>query len=254
MSLKGVQVITTVLLLFVSISKGDEGVEAEKRQFPYSALIFVNHNNSVNNLGEWVCTGTLISDNFVLTAGFCVEGIQKFRIKIGWKGVTRDNETGTESTEFSYDYIIYTKPIHTTDHVVALIGLNPYCSLTPEIQPVRIPVKQPNVNNWAIASGWNINEENNVELRFLPMRVVSDADCGTAYPWIDLNSTMCARAEGKFDSMCRSLGFVLVAENNTILGISISQISSSCENGPQIFARIKWYNTWISAAFAITSK
>lgn len=251
---KGVPIIITLPLLFASIAKGDDGLSAEKRQFPFSALIVVNYNNSINNLGEWNCSGALISDTFVITAGLCVEGIQKFRIKLGDKEVTRDN---ANETEFVYDHVIYTKPIFSVDHVVALIALNPICNLSSEIQPVRIPVNPPNVNNWLIVTGWNVNKANDLERQWLPMRVIRNADCKVAYPAIDLNSVMCARGDevdGKYHSLCGSLGSALVAENNTLLGISIWQMTSPCKSAPQIFARIKWFNPWISAAFAITSK
>ncbi|KAG4068355.1 hypothetical protein HA402_007875 [Bradysia odoriphaga] len=249
MLLKGVPI--TALLLFVSIGRGDDGFKAEKRQFPFSALIVANYNNSIiNNLGEWDCSGALISDKFVITAGLCVEGVQKFRIKLGERGEVRDNED-----EYVYDHIIHTKPIYSINHIVALIALNPMCNLTPEIQPVRIPVNPSNVNNWLIVAGWNANNDNDLELQWLPMRVISDADCKAVYPAIDMSTVICARTDeinGKRRSLCGSLGAVLVAENNTLLGISIWQISSPCQDGPQIFARIKWFNPWISAAFEIT--
>lgn len=244
MLLKSVTILT--LFSFLSTTGGfDHGFRAENRQFTYSALIVANHNTTINNLGEWNCSGALISDKFVTTAGVCIEGVTKFRIKLG---ATYIGNIAENKFEYVYDQIMFSVPVYHTTHIVALITLKPRCTFNPEMQPVNLPLPVSltahYINNSAIVTGWNGDYEKDVALEWLPMKVLSDADCWTRYPALAINAALCAEGDaivGKDVSICNATGSPLVAENNTLIGISLFCQSER----PQIFARIRWFTDWI---------
>jgi secreted trypsin-like serine protease len=47
------------------------GTEAQPGQFPWLVAIYCG--------GKWFCTGSLISENYVLTAAHCVDGIGMYQ-------------------------------------------------------------------------------------------------------------------------------------------------------------------------------
>lgn len=248
MSAKGVPILTLILCLSLSrITRSlDEGNRSENRQFPYSALIYANYNTSMNSSGDWICSGTLLNDKYLLTAGLCVHGIRKFRIKLGALYITDDEEENR--LEYVYDNVMTTTVAYSVANAVAIIKLNPRCTFTPEIQPISPPARPIDstiLHPSAIVSGWSENKERQARLQWLPMEIMSDGDCLNYHVATNINATLCAisfkNEEGKYRSICRNLGAALVSDNNTLIGIS----TKNCEEGPQIFARISWYKGWI---------
>merc|ERR1711953_110737 len=62
------------------------GYEAVPHSFPWMAALFVDE--------QWFCGGTLISDEWVLTAAHCANGASSMRIMLGAHNVREDTEEG----------------------------------------------------------------------------------------------------------------------------------------------------------------
>ena len=69
------------------------GETAEEGQFPWAAALFID--------GAWFCTGTLISDSFLLTAAHCVEGASYFDIVLGSVDIRNPSDHRVEVTSYS---------------------------------------------------------------------------------------------------------------------------------------------------------
>ena len=60
------------------------GVEATPNQWPWQVALFVDD--------AWFCGGSLISENWVLTAAHCVDGASYFDVQAGAHAVREDEE------------------------------------------------------------------------------------------------------------------------------------------------------------------
>lgn len=248
--------IYTVFLFLSTVGGIWNGRPATINRFPYAALIIANYNTTINDLGEWDCSGALISDMFVITAAFCVKGIQKFRIKLGAHYNGHLTETVFDNFDYVYDHTMWSKPyyakaIANSTNELAMIALKPRVNFTPQIQPVTLPSPlQYNVthsNYSTLAAGWGLNERNKQDLQWLRMRTISDSDCSRQYPGIDIRTMLCAQGDeidGRRGVVCRDVGAPLALDNFTLIGISL--YTRPCnEEGPELFARIDWFVDWI---------
>merc|ERR1711915_984759 len=70
------------------------GFEAEPNQWPWQVALFVDN--------AWFCGGSLISENYVLTAAHCVDGASYFDIMAGAHNVRESSEPNrVEITSFN---------------------------------------------------------------------------------------------------------------------------------------------------------
>ncbi|KAG4077040.1 hypothetical protein HA402_016027 [Bradysia odoriphaga] len=255
LSLKCVSILTLLALLSTLVRAFHVGLTPAFKQFPYSALIVANYNDSTNNLGNLICSGTLVNINFVITSTWCIrsEKSKNFRIKLGVRYLTTD-----VNDEFVYDHIITNaQKYDSDDRLLTLIRLDSPANFSREIQPISFPPTSPisqlndaiDANYSAILVGWTTNEEVDAEEKWLPSVVKNVTDC----PGIDVQKALCAEGEtidGKSSNLCVNAGATLVIFNTVFIGIGLDVC---VENGPQKFARVSAYVEWIKSVL-LTSK
>lgn len=115
---------TLTVFLFLSITSafGDENYKSSE-MIKWSALIITQFDNVTLN-GSSYCNGAYIGTRHVITAGMCVSGITKFRIKLGpnWAQYGVD----IYKMEFIHDEIIISSVenrFDSTDKKLSLIRL-----------------------------------------------------------------------------------------------------------------------------------
>lgn len=88
------RVTTVAIIYFLSSANGvyirtpTDGITGGElvypRQFTYHALIgCVNNSNGDDKSVEWICNGAIINNRFVATLASCVDGCNKFKIRVG---------------------------------------------------------------------------------------------------------------------------------------------------------------------------
>lgn len=260
-----------LLFLFLSTTNGSKNIEFHRGMyysrsdtdtvtpFPYSAWIMTWHKppdaHYYQAETELFCSGALVSEKYVITGGKCAHQAVRFRIKLGPTYISECN-----TIAYNYDEIMETKPIFSERSFVALIPLNPKCTINKHIKPATLPTLPWNArrsNNKAVAVGFDEIDKDKFVLKWLRMETLSTDDCWLTYPTIFINAVVCAKEDGMEREiseesrilgemgLCNTIGTALVAEDKTLIGISLSTCDQSLP-GPQIYGHISWFKDWIS--------
>jgi len=83
------------------------------------------------------CSGALLSDEWVITAGSCLFGSTQFRIDLGAYNFTNTSEDGRISDTTSE--VFFPSKNLTSENDLALLKLTKKIKFTEKIQPVKLP-------------------------------------------------------------------------------------------------------------------
>ncbi|KAJ8978396.1 hypothetical protein NQ317_006303 [Molorchus minor] len=126
------------------------GTSATRQEFPHMALIGYQTGEEI----EWACGGTLISENFVLTAGHCLKDRKLGSAKFVRLGITNKTDH-THMQELTVKDII-SHPEYTSAkyHDIGLLKLSKNAQLDPYVRPACLQTQRNIPYKNAIASGW----------------------------------------------------------------------------------------------------
>lgn len=129
------------------------GKEAIPREFPHMALLGIEKDSKI----EWMCGGTLISEDFVMTAGHCiVDGLNLIRLgDLNLNKTTEDAQPENYRIEEIILHPEYNRSIAETFRYndIALIKLNSTVKFNPYIRPACLS-NIPEIPDKLIATGW----------------------------------------------------------------------------------------------------
>lgn len=156
------------------------GVEATPNQWPWIVALFVDD--------AWFCGGSLISENYVLTAAHCVEGASYFDIMAGAHNVREGNE------EHRVEITSYNGFTHenwngnTLANDIALIELPSPIKWNEYIKPSCMPTAGDSADEGEIVSviGWGKPSDNaggiSPVLRMVhDLPIISNKECNSYY-------------------------------------------------------------------------
>ncbi|MEZ0391453.1 MAG: serine protease [Pseudobdellovibrionaceae bacterium] len=221
------------------------GIEAKKGEFPFIVSL-------QDNYGHF-CGGSLISDEWVLTAGHCAKGGTIQNVVIGLHD--QNNTAGAEvikakqvitHPKFNYNILVYD---------FALVQLERKTSYKPiafNKEEINIPN---NDSQMAIAAGWGALKESSYSLSTLLQKVsvplVSQSVCNQAYAGFNevTDSMICAGyAEGKKDA-CQgdSGGPLVVSKNNNYVLVGVVSWGEGCARPGKygVYSKVNSVTDWI---------
>ncbi|MCJ8743778.1 hypothetical protein PDJAM_G00098100 [Pangasius djambal] len=143
------------------------------------------------NAGYHFCSGSLISENWVVSAAHCYKS--RVEVRLGEHNI-QINE-GTE--QFISSSRVLRHPNYdswTIDNDIMLIKLSQPAMLNNNVQPVALPKSCPSAGTWCTVSGWGKTLSTTADrnkLQCLEVPILSDWDCN-CYAGIITNTMFCA--------------------------------------------------------------
>ncbi|KAH8270150.1 hypothetical protein KR018_004709, partial [Drosophila ironensis] len=213
------------------------GSPAYDGQAPYVVGLVFQPNN------VW-CSGTIISDTWILTSAACVSGTSGVTILFG---ATRISQAQFKVTVGSSAYV-------TGGNRLALIQI-PRIGFSNRVRSVTLPAmrdrSQRYENSWANTCGWGLTTYGNSLsdwLQCVDLQIMPNSECVAFYGSSTVtDQILCTRSTNGQSTCYGDSGSPLVTrQGNILVGISEFVAASGCTLGlPAGFARVTSQLEWI---------
>jgi secreted trypsin-like serine protease len=232
------------------------GIEAKQNFWPWQV--------SLKSFGFHVCGGSIINDQWILTAAHCFDREKPEP----WSAVAGRNElwvilpTPGEKTYNATKIIRHEnyRPSKSNLNDIALVKLNTKIEYTDQIQPVCLPTKDIGSldGTMGTVAGWGtISESGEIskELRQVDVPIISNEKCQANYVGASIAAGMiCAGYyEGGKDACQGDSGGPFVINTSgkyTQVGVVSWGRGCARPNQPGVYTRVSEYLEWINAKIA----
>ncbi|KFB40340.1 AGAP002432-PA-like protein [Anopheles sinensis] len=237
------------------------GQEATPGQFPYQVALLGQFNQGVG-----LCGGSIITNNYVLTAAHCVHSGTNSNNPIV-SGVAIVGAHNRMIEEPSQQRITFTSAgivghpgydLFTFRHDIAVIRLDEPIVYTDRVQPIRLPARS-DTRSFAgfigTVSGYGVYDTANPGLsdvlNYVANPVMTNADCIAQWtPQLVEDQNICHSGDGG-RAACNSDsgGPLTVPDGGSLLvGVVAFGSGTGCDSGiATVFMRVSYYLEWIEA-------
>ncbi|KAK2844392.1 hypothetical protein Q5P01_011051 [Channa striata] len=221
------------------------GYECPKNSVPYQVSLFTGYN---------FCGGTLLSDEWVLSAAHC-EPKSNVEIRLGEHNIWELE--GTEQHIMSAKFIIHPdyNP-RTQDSDIMLIKLSQPATLNSFVCPAPLPSTCASDGTICQISGWgNLRPSDEGsrypdKLQCLEAPLLSDDTCFNAYPFQITENMICAGyLEGGKDSCQGDSGGPMIC-NGELQGVVSWGHGCAQRKKPGVYTKVCNYISWIKSTIA----
>uniref|UniRef100_A0A4W3JU02 chymotrypsin n=1 Tax=Callorhinchus milii TaxID=7868 RepID=A0A4W3JU02_CALMI len=241
----GLPAITPVITGYSRIVNGEEAVPGS---WPWQV--------SLQDYSGWhFCGGSLINENWVVTAAHC--GVSKSDKVILGAHDKSQSEANSLSLDLDRSLLqVFTHPRRITEFDVTLVKLASSPVLTSRVSPVCLTTEDFAGGTMCVTTGWGRTRaspaERPTKLQQAALPLLTNTDCKKYWGSNVLVSMICAGAAGASSCMGDS-GGPLVCQKNGVwnqVGV-VSWGSSSCSTStPGVYARVTKHISWIEQIIA----
>nr|AYV99607.1 venom polypeptide [Dolopus genitalis] len=228
------------------------GKVAEQKQFPWQVYLEPRLGKEVGH-----CGGSILSENWVITAGHCTYRMDKIVLYFGSNTI---DSMPLQMTSTKWEQHPNYDP-DSLNNDVSLIRLPTPLTFTDTIQPMRLMSKTLAEKNlygkiaYTSGFGYTVDKAKDIsnELRYTTVRIITNSECVPYYgPFIVTENAMCGRgAENAHSSPCSGdSGGPLVMQDEdgkfSQIGVNSFVAFEGCSSGrPSGYARLSKFLDWI---------
>ncbi|XP_055910849.1 uncharacterized protein LOC129945214 [Eupeodes corollae] len=232
------------------------GTMAKPNAFPYQAGMMLQRAQ-----GLYWCGGSLISDEYILTAAHCVDAVRRALIFLGAHEIRNRDEDGQKRIEVTKrNFLIHPEwNARRLRNDIALVKLPEPITFTERIQPIALPRRSYEYKDFseklAIASGWGryapgVHAISNT-LRYVRLRIIDVETCSRSFPFTYQSTNICTSGmNGKSTCHGDSGGPLVVRKKSSkkriLIGLTSFGSVFGCDKGyPAAYTKIVSYLDWI---------
>ncbi|XP_066457436.1 trypsin-like [Eleutherodactylus coqui] len=203
------------------------------------------------NAGYHFCGGSLINDQWVVSAAHCYKS--RIEVRLGEHNI--EVLEGTEQFISAEKIIRHPKyNSYLLDNDIMLIKLSQPALLNARIQSISLPTHCDVAGTQCLISGWGNTLSSGVNypdlLQCLDAPILSDQDCKDSYPGQITDNMICVGfLEGGKDSCQGDSGGPVVC-NGELQGVVSWGIGCALSGYPGVYAKVCNYVSWIEETIA----
>ncbi|XP_013872037.1 trypsin-3 [Austrofundulus limnaeus] len=221
------------------------GYECPKNSVPYQVSLFTGYN---------YCGGTLLSDEWVLSAAHC-KPQSDVEVRLGEHDIWEPENT--EQHIMSAKYIRHPDyDPRTMDGDIMLIKLSRPAALNTYVRPAALPSACASTGTRCLISGWgNLRPSDEgsrypSKLQCLDAPLLSDDACFNSYPFQITENMICAGfLEGGKDSCQGDSGGPMMCDGE-LQGVVSWGHGCAQKNKPGVYTKVCNYVSWIKTTMA----
>ncbi|KAL5285029.1 TMPRSS6.2 family protein [Megaselia abdita] len=226
------------------------GTAVRSNKYPWTVQLLQGRN------GRLFCGGTLIHEQYVLTAAHCIHGMRWQNIHVRMNQYDRNSQGGAITKSLLSANVHSGYNTNTLENDIAVLKLSEPVKINGDIRPACLPPSETfNVDyKTATVAGWGLTQEqgstSNI-LREVDVPVITNAQCRqTKYKTMIKESMLCAgnvQTGGKDACQGDSGGPLIVNDNGYYKLTGVVSFGYGCAkpDAPGVYTRVSKYLKWI---------